>query len=56
MGRGGKREREREAGSPLNKEPHLDVRLDPRTPGSCPKPKADAQPTEPPRCPKATDS
>ena len=26
--------------------------LDPRTPRSCPEPKADASPTEPPRCPQ----
>lgn len=38
-----------EAGSPLNKEP--DVQLDPRTPGSWPKPKADAQLSEPPTQP-----
>ena len=39
-----------EAGSPVSREP--DVELNPRTPGSCPELKADAQPTEPPRHPQ----
>jgi len=41
--------REGEAGSPQSREPSIG--LDPRTPGSRPEPKADAQPTKPPRCP-----
>ena len=43
--------RERETDSPLSREP--DVEFDPRTVGSQPKPKADAQPTEPPKCPES---
>ena len=42
-------EGEGEAGSPLSQEP--DVGLNPKTQGSGPEPKADAQPTEPPRHP-----
>lgn len=44
------REAEGEAGSPKSREP--DAALDPRTLRSQPELKADAQPTEPPRCPK----
>jgi len=40
---------EGEADSPLSREP--DVGLSPRTLRSCPELKADAQWTEPPRCP-----
>ena len=40
---------EGEADSPLSRVP--DVGLDPSTPESWPEPKADAQPTKPPRCP-----
>ena len=43
-------EEEGEAISSMNREPN--VGLDPRTPRSWPEPKADALPTEPPRCPK----
>ena len=42
-------EGEEEADSLLSREP--DPRLDPRTPGSWPEPKADAQPTETPKRP-----
>ena len=42
-------EGEGEAGSPLSREPVAG--LDPRTLGSGPELKADAQPIEPPRCP-----
>ena len=45
----GERQAEGEAGSLPSKEPNEG--LDPRTLGSRPKPKADAQLTEPPRCP-----
>ena len=40
---------EGEADFPLSREPN--VGLDSRTPGSCPELKADAELTEPPRCP-----
>ena len=46
---GGIAKGEGEAGSPLSREP--DGRLDPRTLGSRPGPKADFQPAEPPRHP-----
>jgi len=47
-GREGKKEGGKgEAGFPLSREPNAG--LDPRTLGSRPEPKADAQPTEPPR-------
>ena len=42
------RHRQREMQAPRRKP---DVGLNPRTPGSRPEPKADVQPTEPPRCP-----
>ena len=42
------RHREREKQAP-RREP--DVGLDPGTPGSCPEPKADAQPLSHPGCP-----
>ena len=42
-------EAEGEAGSPLSREPG--VGLGPRTPGSRPELKADAEPTEPPQAP-----
>ena len=45
--RKGERRGEGEAGSPLSRE--HDTGLDPRTLGSGPEPKADAQPAEPPR-------
>ena len=44
----GERQREKQT-SPLSREPN--VGLDPRSLGSGPEPKADASPTEPPRCP-----
>jgi len=50
---GGAAEGEGKAGSPLHREP--DVGLDPKTPGPRPEPKADAQPTKPPRCPPKID-
>ena len=40
---------EGKAGSPVSREP--DAGLDPRTPGSHSELKADAQSSEPPRCP-----
>ena len=43
-------EGEGEAGSPLRREPN--VGLDPRILRSWPEPKADAEPTEPPRYPR----
>ena len=49
MSWGKEAEREGESGSLLSRGP--DVGLDPRTPGSWPELKAEAQPTEPPRCP-----
>ena len=48
---GGAAEGEREAGSPLRKEPN--ARLNPWTPRSLPEPKTDPQPTEPLRHPEA---
>ena len=46
----GQKEREKQT-PPLNREPHAG--LNPRTLRSLPEPKADTQPTEPPRCPLA---
>ena len=47
----GEGEGEGEADSLLSREPTEVMGLDPRTSGSCPEPKADTYPAEPPRSP-----
>ena len=50
------RERSRDTGRGRSRLPACgepDVGLDPRTPGSCPEPKTDAQPLSPPGVPKS---